>query len=183
MYSTSISTSSSFLSYAGYAVEIIAVFVIAIAIYKYSAGKKNNNQGSLSKVIPVILILVIIGIPLITIGDTSGGGSSINIGPHYIAINGQFIGSKNYTSTQVKYAFTENINSGNLTISNRNEGTSLGSLNEGLFTLSNGQSAYIIDVNATVLVVQLQNGVALVLGSSNTTALVAAFNEYVYPVS
>jgi hypothetical protein len=182
MYITSVSNPADFLVYIGYALIGIAAIALIIGIISYYSNGKDINKGVFTKMIVLFVALLMAG-AIITFTTGSGGASKIEVGPHFIAINAQFIGSKNYTSSEIMYAYVENINSGNLTLGNRIEGSGLESYSEGIFTLSNGQTAYVIDISAIVLIVHLQNGNALVLGPSNTTALANYFNKNVFPVS
>ena len=112
-----------------------------------------------------------------------GGGSTIVIRQGSISVSGQFIGNETYPSTDIKTAFVDNVNAGSLTLSNRDYGTALGNYNEGVYTLSNGATAHVVSANQTDLVIELDSGLYLVLGTSNTNALVSDFAANVAPVA
>ena len=119
--------------------------------------------------------------------------STITVGPGYV--NVQFSGfspnapsipfisgNKNITSSEVSGAFVGQIGSGNFTL-NKQSGTNDGNTNIGLFTLGKDATAYVASVNSTDLIIQLNNGQYVILGTSNTNALATSFSQNVYPVN
>lgn len=111
--------------------------------------------------------------------------SQIVVGNGHMDVSGRFIGTQNYTSSQIHAAFVGNINTANITISRKVSGgggegyTS----NEGTFTLSNGARADVITTNATALYVLLKSGTYLVLSPSNTAAFISNFSKDVFTVT
>jgi len=90
-------------------------------------------------------------------------------------------GSKNFTSSEISDAFVGQIGSGNFTL-NKQYGTNDGNTNIGSFTLGNGATAYVASTNPTDLIIQLNNGQYVILGTSNTDALATSFSQNVYPL-
>lgn len=183
MYTASVSSSEFDLFYLGLSIIAISFIVLIVRLVIYDKRKKSGKNPAFNKVFTIFVVLLLLGVVVALVGRTGSSNATIEIGTGYVAISGPVIGSKNYSSSNVSYAYVENINSGNLTLSIRNLGTSIGNYNEGMFTLSNGESADVLANNATVLLVQLSSGGALVLGTSNTTALANAFNSEVHAVS
>jgi len=48
--------------------------------------------------------------------------------------------------------------------------------------LGNGKTAYVVSNNSTDLIIQLDGGKYVILGTSDTNALVASFSQSVYPL-
>lgn len=168
----------------GYVLIFLGIAILLAGIV-FVLLKKLKKRGIRKGVIPSLLIAgLIIAFSAVIITPTgSGAQNTITIGDHYIMINGQYIGNQNFTSNSIKYAFVENINSGNITLGNRNAGTSIGNYNEGLFTTSNGATAYVITNNQTVLVVITHSDIYLIMGNNNTEAMAHYFSKEVYPVN
>ena len=53
----------------------------------------------------------------------------------------------------------------------------------GIFTLGNGATAYVVSNNSTDLIIQLNSGEYVVLGTSNINALATSFSNSVYSLS
>ena len=166
-------------------IDLALVAAAAVAIVLGAAlvvGKRKSPKG-LQRAVAAFLVGVILlatGVGLLSGGT---GGSVIVIRSGSISVSGQFIGNNTYGASDVKAAFVGNINAGNLTLTIRDEGTSLGNINEGLYTLSNGASAHVVSVNQTDLFVELNSGLYLVLGTSNTAELANDFSAQVAPVA
>ncbi len=165
------------LIFLGIALLLVGIVLVLVKRFK----KKDIKKGT----IPALLIagLIILFSAVIITPTGSGAQNSITIGDHYIMISGQFIGNQNFTSSNIKYAFVENINTGNITLSTRDSGTSIGNYNEGLFTTNNGVSAHVVTNNQTVLVVITNSDIYLIIGSNNTGAMAHYFSKEVYPVN
>ena len=160
--------------------SLLAGFVLVIV----RRSKKNLVLLRSNSLVAAFVIGFALLLPGGIIYATTIGSSTIAIGNGYFSVSGQFLDNSTYTKSQIKTAFIdENINSGNLTLTTRNEGTSLGNINVGIYTLSNGASAHVVSVNQTDLIIELNSGPYLVLGTSNTNALVTAFSADVIPVS
>jgi phosphoglycerol transferase MdoB-like AlkP superfamily enzyme len=165
------------LIFIGIAILLIGVVLILIKRLK----KRNVKGGSIAALLIAGLVVTFSAIIIVPTGGSAQ--NSISIGDHYIKINAQYIGNQNFTTSDIKYAFVENINSGNVTLSTRNEGITLGNYNEGLFTTNNGASAYVITNNLTVLVVLTNSDIYLIMGNNNTDAMAHYFSKEVYPVN
>lgn len=163
---------------------IILGIVFLVLFTSYFLRTRRRNEGTIrafSGILIVFVVLMVVGSSFYFLNNSSP--SQILISNNQITLSGEFIGNQTFSSDQVNYAFTENLNSGNLTLSNRNMGSSLGNIKEGLFTLSNGAKADVITNNLTVLVVELTTGTDLVLGCNNTMNLAHDFAIDVHPVS
>jgi hypothetical protein len=90
-------------------------------------------------------------------------------------------GNLNFTASEITSAYVGQIGSGNLTLS-KQHGTNYGDFNVGVFTLGNGATAYVVSNNSTDLIIQLNTGDYLILGTSNTNALAQKFSQSVYQV-
>ena len=134
------------------------------------------------------LALMIIGIVIIAGGillfyDTNTP-STITVGSGYVSIRSPGFsgaGNINITSSQIVSAYVGQIGSGNLTLS-KQHGTNYDHFNVGIFTLGNGKTAYIVSNNSTDLIIQLDSGKYVILGTSDTSALVTRFSQSVYPL-
>ena len=126
------------------------------------------------------IILIGTGVGLYALG---GLPSTITVGSGYVNIQSPPLGTGNInvTSSEIASAYVAQIGSGNLTLSTRQWGVSIGNLNLGVFTLGNGKTANVVSNNPTDLIIQLNNGQYLILGTSNTTALASSFSQNVYP--
>jgi len=110
--------------------------------------------------------------------------STITIGTGYVYVNSSSFagaGDMNVTSSSIVAAYVVHIGSGNWTLS-RQHGTKIGNFNVGVFTLGNGATAYVVCSNSSALAIQLSAGRYVVLGTSDTNALVSDFSQYVHPV-
>lgn len=183
MYSASVAASLPFLTYTGLSLLIGGVFVIIYSAVVYIRAKRNGKTTRVTALMLTGIIILSSGIPIYVTQARTSQNATINVGNGYLEISGPRIGEHNYSSSSIKEAFLENINTGSLTLTKRTGGISTGSLNEGNFVLSNGNSAYVIADNYTVLVVEPYTGPTLVLGTTNTDAMAAAFNSEVSPVS
>lgn len=110
--------------------------------------------------------------------------STITIGSGYISITSPGFsgtGNLNFTADEVTSAYVGQIGSGNLTLS-RQHGTNYETFKVGVFTLGNGDTAYVVSSNSTDLIIHLDTGNYLILGTSNTDALASTFSQEVYPL-
>lgn len=161
----------------------LVVGVAAIALGALLLYRSRKNSGLLRGAIGSLLV----GFVLLASGEGlllgGGGASVIVIRQGSFSVSGGFIGNNTYTAGEVRAAFVGNIVNGNLTLRSRNGGISLGNIKEGLFTLSNGATAHVVSVNQTDLYVELNTGLYLVLGTTNTGALASDFAANVAPVA
>ena len=135
------------------------------------------------------LALVIIGILIIAGGIwlffAINTPSTITVGSGYLSIQSPGFGgagNMNITSSQIVSAYIGQIGSGNLTLS-KQHGTNYDHFNVGIFTLGNGNTAYVVSNNSTDLIIQLNSGEYVILGISDTNALATSFSQSVYPLN
>jgi hypothetical protein len=130
-----------------------------------------------------IISLVIIGSGVWIYYET-GTPSTITVGPGYVSVHSPDLfgaGDRNITKDQIVSAYIGQLGSGNLTLS-KEHGTNEDQYNVGIFTLGNGQKAYVVSSNSTDLVVQLNSGEYVILGTSNTGTLATYFSQSVYAI-
>ena len=182
MYHATISSSIPVLAYVGISLMAAgaAGFIIFMALSLKDGQRKKRIYRLLSLVFAMILIT---GLPIYIVQGISGSNAEISIGTGFLHVNGPYIGNRNFITSEVSYAFVENIDTGNITITIRDAGTSLGNLNEGLFTLSNDKTAYVATDNATSLVVALDSGKFLILGSQDSLSMAEYFSSHVHRIS
>ena len=134
------------------------------------------------------IVMLVLGV--VTVGTgvglsyLSSAPSTITVGSGYLYINSSSFsgtGSMNITSNQIQSAYVGEVGVGNLTLS-KQHGTNTGDFNVGVFTLGNGATAYVVSDNTTSLVLRLYSGNYVVLGTGDTSALVAAFSQSVHSV-
>ena len=181
MESFTVSDSLSSLRLIGIVLLILGFVLtsVVVLVYFWRRSKGNASARTYATILIVISSLIISGGVFYAI---TGPNSSITVGNRYVTVSGKYIGNETYYTSDIKAAFVENINTGSITLKTRTMGTSLGNINEGRFTLSNGASAYVISDNSTDLVVQLNSGFYLVLGTNNTNALATSFSANVFNV-
>jgi hypothetical protein len=157
---------------------LVALVLIAVGVIFLVRYRKNSDR------LKGPLVALLIGFILLATAFTISGPSSstIVIRQGSITVVGQYIGNETYPANDIKTAFVDNVNTGNLTLSNRDYGIALGGFNEGVYTLSNGATAHVVSANQTDLIIELNSGLYLVLGTSNTNALVSDFVANVAPV-
>jgi hypothetical protein len=134
------------------------------------------------------LVFLIVGILVITLGAglslSSGASSDITVGSGYVYVQSPSFagaGNTNITSGQISTAYVGSLGSGNLTLS-KQHGTNTGRINIGVFTLDSGPTAIVVSDNSTVLVIHLDSGDYVILGTSDTSDLVSVFSQSVHPV-
>jgi hypothetical protein len=129
----------------------------------------------------IILGLAIIGLGVWMYYETNMP-STITVGSGYVNIQspGFFgAGERNVTSDQIASAYIGQLGSGNFTLS-KQHGTNYDDFNIGQFTLGNGQTAYVVSSNSTDLIIQMNSGEYVILGTSNTDALATYFSQSVH---
>ena len=134
------------------------------------------------------IALMIIGIVVIGLGVwlffASNTPSTITVGSGYVNIQSPSFngaGNMNITANKIASAYVGQIGSGNLTLA-KQHGTNYDHFNVGVFMLGNGKTAYVVSNNSTDLIIQLDSGKYVILGTSDTNALVASFSQSVYPL-
>ena len=135
------------------------------------------------------IALLVIGIAVIGLGVglfyATSTPSTITIGSGYVNIQSPSFngaGNLNVTSDQIVSAYVGQIGSGNLTLA-KQHGTNYDHLNVGVFTLGNAATAYVVSSNSTDLIIQLNSGKYVILGTPNTDDLVAIFSNSVYSIT
>ncbi|EEZ92730.1 MAG: hypothetical protein BJBARM4_0671 [Candidatus Parvarchaeum acidiphilum ARMAN-4] len=162
---------------------IIGLIVILLAIF--TKGKNENTQGIKNTFYITIAIgatVIIIGIILFIVLNVP---YTVKIGTGYISVSGPSIagGSINITSDKIESAYVGNIVNGNVTLSVRTDGTSIGNLNAGGFLLSNNAKAYVVSDNNTDVILKLKSGSYIILGNNNTALLASIISKSVYNIS
>lgn len=134
-------------------------------------------------------ILIIIGIAVMGLGVwlyfAIATPSRITVDAGYLSVESPSFGGAgnlNVTSSEIASAYVAQIGSGNLTLS-KQHGTNYDDFNVGIFTLGNGKTAYVVSNNSTDLIIQLDTGEYVILGTSNTDALATSFSQSVYTLS
>ncbi|MCW4024578.1 MAG: hypothetical protein NWF01_06035 [Candidatus Bathyarchaeota archaeon] len=183
-----------------------SVFVIVIVAGIIAAGSVLAVLGFLGKLSKFVsigyrlnskLVAIISGILLVALAVSIAfvyfSPSTITVGSGYVNVqfanfspdlpNVPFVsGNKNITSTEVASVFVGQVGSGNFTL-DKQYGTNFDNVNVGVFTLGNGAKAYVASNNSTNLIIQLNSGEYLILGTANTDALAASFSKNVYPLT
>jgi hypothetical protein len=182
------------------------VLVIVIVAGLIAAGSVLAGLGFFDKLLRFVSIgyrltsksvAIILGILLIAVAVSVAfvyfAPSTITVGSGYVNVqfanvspdlpNVPFVsGNKNVTSTEIVSAFVGQVGSGNFTL-DKQYGSNFDNVNVGVFTLGNGAKAYVASNNSTNLIIQLNSGEYLILGTSNTDALAASFSKNVYPLN
>jgi hypothetical protein len=157
---------------------IIGVVLIARGVMRWRAEKTTSS----------LIVFLVIGLVAIGAGAglslSTGTPSEITVGSGYVYVQSPSFtgpGDTNVTSGQISAAYVGDLGSGNLTLS-KQYGTNIGELNVGVFTLDNGPTAFVVSDNSTVLVIHLDSGEYVILGTTDTNELVSAFSQSVHPV-
>jgi hypothetical protein len=165
------------------ALVILVVTGVALLILAITTGRRAKTVRRTFIALLVIGIVVIgLGVELFYATSTP---STITVGSGYVSIRSPSFngaGNLNVTSNQIVSAYMGQIGSGNLTLA-KQHGTNYDHLNVGVFTLGNGATAYVVSSNSTDLIIQLNSGKYVILGTSNTAALVAGFSKSVYSIT
>ena len=155
----------------------LALLVLAIVI-----GRRAKTIRSTFVALIIISVLIIAG--GIWLFFATNTPSTITVGSGFVNIQSPGFGgagNMEITSTQIVSAYVGQIGSGNLTLS-KQHGTNYDHFNVGIFTLGNGATAYVVSNNSTDLIIQLNSGEYVILGTSNTNALATSFSSSVYPL-
>ena len=150
------------------------------AMHSLSVGYTVNNK----------YVYVTMGIVIIALGGALSyywaAPSTVTVGSGYINVQFSTLstipfigGDKNVTSSEISTAYVGQIGSGNFTL-DKLYGANAGDTNVGVYTLGNGATAYIASTNSTDLIIQLNSGQYIILGTSNTNALATSFSQNVY---
>lgn len=165
---------------------MVAIGLSVIALALFSKKKNENTRGIKIN----FYVMIVVGIAVIILGVFL----SYNISkPAYILVGNGWVSTKissltgagnvNVTTSQIDNAYVYDIKGGNITLSIRDDGTSIGEFNTGLFTLSNGAKADVATSNYTAIIMKLSGGKYLILGSNDTLRLASIISSNVYNVS
>lgn len=168
---------------------IISYVFIMPALTVFIAGifqlMRSGTTRKRSIVIIVVFALVAAGIGSVGfyLGKNTNSPAYITIGNGFIQVKSSETGTVNVTSSQITYAYVSNILTGNLTISSKQHGLSNSVDKIGVFTLSNGKTAYVISDSSKDILIQMNSGKYLIVGDSNITEIVSLFSQNVYSVT
>jgi hypothetical protein len=161
---------------------VLVVIGAALIILSLATGRHAKTVRK------TFVVLIIIGLAVIGLGIwlyfSTTAPSKIAIGPGYVSVNSPSFtgtGNLNFTSSEITSAYVARIGSGNLTLSKQHE-TNYDDFNVGVFTLGNGDTAYVVSNNSTDLIIYLNTGDYVMLGTLNTDALASSFSQSVYPL-
>lgn len=164
------------------ALVVLVVTGVALLLLALTTGRRAKTIRR------TFVVLMIIGIVVIGLGVwlffASNTPSTITVGYGYANIQSPSFdgaGNMNITANKIASAYVGQIGSGNLTLS-KQHGTNYDHFNVGIFTLGNGNTAYVVSNNSTDLIIQLKSGEYVILGTPNTNALATSFSQNVYPI-
>ncbi len=156
---------------------------VALLILAIVTGRRAKTIRSTFVALMIIGLLIIAG--GIWLFFATNTPSTITVGSGYVNIQSPSFGgagNMEITSIQIVSAYVGQIGSGNLTLS-KQRGTNYDHFNIGIFTLGNGRTAFVVSSNSTDLIIQLDNGEYVILGTSDTAALIASFSQSVYQLN
>jgi hypothetical protein len=161
-------------------VVILVVTGVFLIVLAFATGRRAKTiRGTFA-------LLIIIGLAVMGLGIwlffSARASSTITVGSGYVSVTSSSFGGTgnlNFTSSDIASAYVGQIGSGNFTLS-KQHGTNTGDFNVGVFTLGNGATAYVVSSNSTDLIIHLDTGDYLILGTSNTDALASSFSQSVY---
>lgn|GEM_PF-2275295 len=159
----------------------VGALTIALAFRK-GVGWVKKMKGYFVTMLMIGFFLIGLGVALFSIASTP---TEITVDPGYLSIQSPSYfgpGNVNITKGEITHAYVSQIGSGNLSLS-KQYGTNAGDLNVGVFTLGNGATANVVSNNSTDLIILLNTGRYVIVGTQDTSALVSAFSQLVYPVS
>jgi hypothetical protein len=157
--------------------------IIGAVFIARGVARWRTERTTSSLVIFLVIGLVAIGVGA-ALGLSSGTPSEITVGNGYVYVQSPTFtgpGDTNITSSQISAAHVGDLGSGNLSLS-KQYGTNIGELNIGMFTLDNGPTAFVVSDNSTSLVIHLDSGGYVILGTTDTNELASAFSQSVHPV-
>ena len=166
-------------------IALVALVVTGavLLLLALTTGRRAKTIRHTFVALMIIGILVIgLGIWLFFASDTP---STITVGSGYMSIQSPIFngaGNINITANKITSAYVGQIGSGNLTLS-KQRGTNYDHFNVGIFTIGNGGTAYVVSNNSTDLIIQLNSGEYVIIGTSNTRALATSFSQSVYPLN
>ncbi len=165
------------------ALILLVVTGVALLFLAFLTGRRAKTIRR------TFVALIILGLAIIGLGGwmyyETNMPSTITVGSGYVSIQspGFFgAGDRNVTTDQIASAYTGQIGSGNLTLS-KQHGTNYDDFNIGIFTLRNGQTAYVVSSNSTDLIIQMNSGEYVILGTPNTDVLATYFSQSVHALT
>jgi hypothetical protein len=165
------------------ALILLVVTGVALLLLAFLTGRRAKTIRR-TFVALIILGLAIIGLGVWMYYETNMP-STITVGSGYVSIQSPgFLGAgdRNVTTDQIASAYVGQLGSGNITLS-KQHGTNYDDFNIGMFTLGNGRTAYVVSSNSTDLIIQMNNGEYVILGTSNTDALATYFSQSVHAIT
>lgn len=168
---------------------LVSVALVAAYVIFYGARTK-HLKGAITIAVAIVVLMVFVELfalaPLYS-GNTSSG-VNINIGKGFVEFDASETGMVNVSASQITNVSIVHMDTGLLVMS-KDHGLggrvsqTLNYLNLGVYTLSNGKTAYVASNNLTDLVVGTTDNYYLVLApQNNLTAFLTDFSTYVYPV-
>jgi hypothetical protein len=159
--------------------------VKAIPAFSLTGRRLGNKYAYLAGGILLIVLSLLICVSVLTPSTVTVGSGYINV--EFAGFSPDLpgvpfaSGSKNVTSTEIADAFVGRIGVGDFTL-DKQVGTNTAATNIGVFRLGNGAIAYVASVNSTDLIIKLNSGEYLIVGTQNTQTLAQSFSENVYPI-
>jgi hypothetical protein len=151
---------------------VAGVALVVLVVVRYSKTSTKKLYAAVASLLVVGIIVFVLLNPF--------AQNSVTVSSGQISINAPFISSTVH-SDQIVQAYVVNLNSWNLSLSSRNVGTSLGTYDEGTFTLSNGAAADVMTNSNMNLVVKTTSGLYLILAPDNFQAFLSDFSSNVVP--
>jgi hypothetical protein len=159
---------------------VLAVTGVILIVLAATTGRRAKAFGR-------AVVLVVVGIAIIVGGVVLffeiNQPSTITVGSGYVYVQSPGFGgagNMNVTADEVASAYVGQIGSGNLSLA-KQRGTNYDHVNVGIFTLGNGKTAYVVSSNSTDLIIELNSGEYVILGTSNTHVLAQDFERSVFP--
>jgi hypothetical protein len=146
-----------------YVLVIFGVLLIFISGFLY-AGLYSTQQPS----------VVTIGDGYINVESTTFVRS--NMGIMSISAN------KKADASEIVDAFVAQVGSGDFKL-HKEYGVNYGNTNVGLYTLGNGELAYVATTNSTCLIIELNSGEYIIVGNQDTQTLAHSFSQNVYKLT
>ncbi|MDR0492983.1 MAG: hypothetical protein LBH74_05035 [Nitrososphaerota archaeon] len=170
------------------ALAVIGVILLVPALFsRLWSGPKLGpiyawTSENLRKKMFIITGIMFIGVGVMVL--VSFGYATITVDSGYVNVHPPLTfgaGNINITSDEIASAYVGQIGAENLTLS-KQQGQSTGNDRLGVFTLGDGQTAYVISNNPTALIIQLTNGQYVILGTTDIDALASSFSQNVHPL-
>lgn len=164
----------------GTLIPTIALIVLGVVV---AAAMLSHGRTRANMVSAVMVLMIIVASGAVVWYVSNPRPATIAVGSGQFTISAQEIGTCSYGVSDVRQAYVTAIGSGVLSSISRQHGERSGSYYIGVFSLANGKTAYMISENPMNLVVQLNDGMYLVLAPGNFTSFVNYFAENVASVA